>query len=164
MQKMKKFVQEFKDFINKGNVIDMAVAVIIGAAFSPIIGALVNNIIMPLIGLAVGKMDFTQLKTVLVEAKPEVLNEAGEVVTAAVEEVAIGWGVLIAAVLNFIIVALCVFLLLKGILAAKSKAESLKKKEEEEAAPAEEAPAEPVETDVDVLKEIRDILKAKEDK
>ncbi len=158
MQKMKKFVQEFKDFINKGNVIDMAVAVIIGAAFSPIIGALVNNIIMPLIGLAVGKMDFTQLKTVLVA---EELNEAGEVVT---QEVAIGWGVLIAAVLNFIIVALCVFLLLKGILAAKSKAESLKKKEEEEAAPAEEAPAEPVETDVDVLKEIRDILKAKEDK
>ena len=142
----------------------MAVAVIIGAAFSPIIGALVNNIIMPLIGLAVGGIDFTNLKTVLVEAVPESVNEVTGEVIPAVEEVAIGWGILIAAVLNFIIVALCVFLLLKGILAARARAEALKKKEEEEAAPAEEeAPAEPVETDSDVLKEIRDLLKAKEE-
>lgn len=150
---MKKFFKEFRDFINKGNVIDMAVAVIIGAAFSPIVNSLVNNIIMPVIGWLIGDMDFTNIKTVLT---PEVLNEAGEVVTA---EVAIGWGVLIAAVLNFLIVALCIFVLLKVVLAAKNGSEKLRKKGEPEPEPAPEEPAAPVETDLDVLREIRDLLK-----
>jgi large conductance mechanosensitive channel len=159
---MKKFLQEFKAFINKGNVVDMAVAVIIGGAFTPIVNAIVNNIIMPVIGVLVGNIDFSDLKTVLVE---EVLDESGAVVTA---EVAIGWGVLIGAVLNFLIIALCIFLLLKGILMAESgakKAGSKLKKGEKEEAPAPEAPAEPaapVETDVDLLREIRDLLKKQE--
>ncbi len=155
---MRKFIKEFRDFINKGNVIDMAVAVIIGAAFSPIINALVNNIIMPVIGKIVGDMDFTDLKTVLTSA---VLDEAGEIVTP---EVAIGWGVLIGAVLNFLIVAFCIFVMLKVVLAAQSGSKKLKdkvKKGEEAPAeePAPEEPAAPVETDLDVLREIRDLLK-----
>lgn len=153
---MKKFFKEFREFINKGNVVDMAVAVIIGAAFSPIVNALVNNIIMPVIGKLVGNIDFTDLKTVLTE---EVLDEAGNVVTA---EVAIGWGVLIGAIVNFLIVALCVFTMLKVILAAKNGGEKLAKKgkKAEPEKPAEpEAPAAPVETDIDVLREIRDLLK-----
>lgn len=155
---MRKFIKEFRDFINKGNVIDMAVAVIIGGAFSPIVNALVNNIIMPVIGKLVGDMDFTDLKTVLT---PAVLDEAGEVVTA---EVAIGWGVLIGAVINFLIIALCIFIMLKVVLAAKNGSEKAKKakKKGKEEAPAE--PAAPVESDLDVLREIRDLLKNQEQK
>lgn len=150
---MKKFFKEFREFINKGNVVDMAVAVIIGAAFSPIVNALVNNIIMPLIGKIVGNIDFSDLKTVLTE---EVLDEAGNIVTP---EVAVGWGVLIGAIVNFLIVSLCVFTMLKVILAAKNGGEKLAKKgkKAEPETPAE--PAVPVETDIDVLREIRDLLK-----
>ncbi len=150
---MKKFFKEFREFINKGNVVDMAVAVIIGAAFSPIVNALVNNIIMPLIGKIVGNIDFSDLKTVLTE---EVLDEAGNIVTP---EVAVGWGVLIGAIVNFLIVSLCVFTMLKVILAAKNGGEKLAKKgkKAEPETPAE--PAAPVETDIDVLREIRDLLK-----
>lgn len=152
---MKKFFKEFREFINKGNVVDMAVAVIIGAAFSPIVNALVNNIIMPVIGKIVGNIDFTDLKTVLTE---EVLDEAGNIVTP---EVAIGWGVLIGAVVNFLIVSLCVFTMLKVILAAKNGGEKLAKKgkKAEPEKPAE--PTAPVENDIDVLREIRDLLKDK---
>ena len=153
---MRKFFREFRDFINKGNVIDMAVAVIIGAAFSPIVNSLVNNIIMPVIGKLVGNMDFSDLKTVLT---PAVLDEAGEIVTP---EVAIGWGVLIGAVLNFLIVAFCIFVLLKVVLAAQNGTKKLRKKGRAEEAPAPEepaAPAAPAETDLDVLREIRDLLK-----
>lgn len=157
---MKKFIKEFRDFINKGNVIDMAVAVIIGGAFSPIVNALVNNIIMPIIGKLIGDMDFSDLKTVLT---PAVLNEAGEVVTP---EVAIGWGVLIGAIINFLIIALCIFVMLKVVLAAKNSSDKLKKKGKKKEAPAEEpaAPAAPVETDLDLLREIRDLLKNQEQK
>lgn len=164
---MKKFIKEFRDFINKGNVIDMAVAVIIGGAFSPIVNALVNNIIMPLIGLIVGNMDFSDLKTVLVQAAPEVLDEAGNVITPAVTEVAIGWGVLIGAVVNFLIIALCIFVMLKVVLAAQNGTKKLrkgKKGEEESAEEAPEEPAAPVETDLDVLREIRDMLKEQNQK
>ena len=150
---MRKFFREFRDFINKGNVIDMAVAVIIGAAFSPIVNSLVNNIIMPVIGKLVGNMDFSDLKTVLT---PAVLDEAGEIVTP---EVAIGWGVLIGAVLNFLIVAFCIFVLLKVVLAAQNGTKKLRKKGKAEEAPAPEEPAAPAETDLDVLREIRDLLK-----
>lgn len=157
---MKKFFQDFKAFIKKGNVLDMAVAVIIGAAFTPIVNSLVNNIIMPAIGYLIGDMNFTDLKTVLV---PEVLDEVtGEVVTA---EVAIGWGVLIGAVINFIIVAFCVFVLLRIVLSAGNAAKKLRKaKKGEEPAP-EPAPAPAPDTpEVALLKEIRDLLSKKEEK
>ena len=155
---MKKFFQDFKAFIKKGNVLDMAVAVIIGAAFSPIVNSLVNNVIMPAIGYVIGDMDFTDLKTVLV---PEVLDEVtGEVVTA---EVAIGWGVFIGAILNFLIVALCVFILLRVALSAGNAAKKLRKgKKGEEPAPEPEPAPAPDTPEVALLKEIRDLLSKKE--
>lgn len=157
---MKKFIQDFKAFIKKGNVLDMAVGVIIGGAFSPIVTALVNNIIMPAIGYLIGDMDFTDLKTVLV---PEVLDEAGNIVTA---EVAIGWGVLIGAVLNFLIVAFCIFCMIRVVGSAGEAGKKLRKgrgkKKAEEPAPA-PAPA-PDAPDIALLKEIRDLLAEKKSK
>lgn len=154
---MKKFFQDFKAFIKKGNVIDMAVAVIIGAAFTPIVNALVNNIIMPYIGYLIGDMDFTDLKTVLVEGTLD--PATGELVG----EVAIGWGVLIGAVINFLIVAFCVFVMLRIILSAGNTAKKIRKgkKGEEPALEAAPAPA-PDSPEVALLKEIRDLLSKKE--
>lgn len=154
---MKTFFQDFKAFIKKGNVLDMAVAVIIGAAFNPIVSSLVNNIIMPAIGYLIGDMDFTELKTVLV---PEVLDEAGNVVTA---EVAIGWGVFIGAIINFLIVALCVFCLLRVVLTAGNMSKKLRKgKKGEEPAPAPAPAPAPDSPEVALLKEIRDLLSKKD--
>ena len=153
---MKKFFADFKAFIAKGNVIDMATAVIIGAAFNKIITSLVNDIIMPLISLLVGGLDVTDWKWVI---SPEVLDEAGAVVTA---ENSLKYGVFIQTVIDFLIVAFCIFLALKVILSFKETFEKLKKKEEEEAAEAEEAPAEPeITVEQQLLTEIRDLLKEK---
>ncbi len=149
---MKKFFEEFKEFISKGNVIDMAVAVIIGNAFKAIITALVDNVIMPLISLAVGGLNFTEWKWVLTPAT----------VVDGVEqaEVAVSYGILLQAVIDFLIVAFCIFVALKILLAVQTKTkELLVKKAEEEAV--EEAAAEPAETEMDVLRDIRELLKAK---
>ena len=129
--------KEFKEFAIKGNVMDLAVAVIIGAAFGKIVTSLVNDVIMPVIGLIVGGIDFTLLKIVLTPAVGE---------TA---EVAILYGTFIQTIVDFLLVALSVFFVVK--LASK-----LKKKEEPKPA---EAPAPP--QDVVLLTEIRDLLKAK---
>lgn len=148
---MKKFFEEFKNFIAKGNVIDMATAVIIGAAFNKIITSLVNDVIMPLIGILVGGLNVTDWKWVI---SPEVVDEAGVVVTA---ENALRYGVFIQAVIDFLIVAFCIFVALKLILSFKDK---FKKKEEviEEA----QAPAEPEPSNEEkLLTEIRDLLKEK---
>ncbi len=151
---MKKFFEEFKEFISKGNVIDMAVAVIIGNAFKAIITALVDNVIMPLISLAVGGLNFTEWKWVLTPA----VMEGTEVVTP---EVAVNYGVLLQAVIDFLIVAFCIFVALKILLAVQTKTkELLAKKAEEEVAAAEEAA--PAETEMDVLKDIRELLKKEE--
>ena len=151
---MKKFFAEFKEFITRGNVIDMAVAVIVGNAFKAIVTALVDNVIMPLISLAVGGLNFTEWKWVLT---PAVMDEAGAVVTP---EVAVSYGVLIQAIIDFLIVAFCIFVALKVVLALQSKAKELTKKKEEEAA-AEAAPEVPAETEMDVLKDIRALLSEK---
>ena len=145
---MKKFIEEFKAFIAKGNVIDMAVAVVVGGAFGKIVTSLVNDIIMPLIGLISGGINVSTLKWVINEA---VLNEAGEVVTA---EVALTYGAFLQTIIDFLLIALSIFVFLKIILVAKDK---IIKKEEvkEEEAPAEE----PKETAEDILSEIRDLLK-----
>ncbi|MCC8195640.1 MAG: large conductance mechanosensitive channel protein MscL [Ruminococcus sp.] len=145
--KAKAFLTEFKDMISKGNVVDMAVGVIIGSAFSSIVTSLVNDIIMPFISLITSGINFEDWKWVLKEA---VLDEAGEVATA---EVAVTFGNFISVVLNFLIVALCIFLVIKLIGSAKNK---VKKAEE----PAPEAPAEPVITELDVLKSIEAKLDA----
>ncbi len=151
---MKKFFNDFKAFIAKGNVLDMAVGVIIGGAFGKIVTSLVNDIITPLISLATGAVNLVDLKAVLREA---VLNEAGEI---AVAEVAIKYGSFLQVVIDFLIIAISIFTVIRLIMGMQKKSEALKKKEEEEApAP---APEEPKETELSVLMEIRDKLNSKE--
>ena len=148
---MKKFFADFKEFALKGNIIDMAVGVIIGGAFGKIVSSLVADIISPLIGLLTGGADLNHL---LVTLRPEETDAAGEVVKAALT---LNYGTFIQTIIDFIIIALCLFLVLKGIMAAKNKMEALKKAEEEAAE--EETPAD---TELSVLLEIKDILSKKE--
>ena len=149
--KAKGFFAEFKEFISRGNVLDMAVVVIIATAFGKITTSLVNDVFMPLIGWLIGEIDLSTLNITL---SPEKLAEDG---TFAKEAVVIGIGTFVSAVIDFVLVALVVFIMIKAFNAAKDKAESLKKKEEEAAAAEEPAP-EPSE-EVKLLREIRDLLK-----
>jgi large conductance mechanosensitive channel len=132
-------LKEFKEFALRGSVVDLAIGVIIGAAFGKIVTSLVNDIIMPPIGIVVNGVDFSRLSVVL---RPETINQAGETVAA----VTLNYGEFINTIIGFLIVALAVFALVKAI-------NTLKKKEEEK--PKEEK----VETEIDVLKDIRDSLK-----
>lgn len=149
--KAKGFFAEFKEFISRGNVLDMAVGVIIATAFGKITTSLVNDVFMPLIGWLIGEIDLSTLNITL---SPEKLAEDG---TVAKEAVVIGIGTFVSAVIDFVLVALVVFIMIKAFNAAKDKAERLKKKEEEAAAAEEPAP-EPSE-EVKLLTEIRDLLK-----
>ena len=147
---MKKFFEEFKAFAMRGNVIDMAVGVVIGGAFGKITTSIVNDIIMPLISMLTGGVDFTQWKWILKEA---VLDAEGAVVSA---EVAVNYGNTIAIILDFIIIAFAVFCLVKGL-------NSLRRKEEEPAPePAPEPEAPPAPTTEELLSEIRDLLKERQ--
>ena len=130
-----KFINEFREFISRGNVVDLAVGVIIGSSFTAIVNSLVNDIFMPFIGMILGKIDFTGLKYVFTPA------------SEGVEEDAIYYGNFIQSAVNFLIVAFVLFLTVK----AMNKFN--RKKEEAPAEPA--APAE----DVVLLTEIRDLLK-----
>ena len=143
--------KEFKAFISRGNVIDMAVGMIIGSAFGKIVSALVNNIITPLISLATGGVNFSEAKAIL---RAEVLDEAGEVVTPALT---LDYGMFIQTVIDFLIIAFCIFMMVKVVSTIRKKAESLMKKEEEQK-PAE--PPKPSKEEV-LLTEIRDLLKEK---
>ena len=131
---MKGFVEEFKAFAMKGNVIDLAVAVVIGAAFGKIVSSLVTNIITPVIGLIMGGVNFSDLAYTLGDAE-------------------ITYGVFIQSIIDFTIVALVIFLVVKGI----NKAQDAFDRDEEET-PVEEKPVEPSE-EVKLLREIRDNLK-----
>ena len=142
---MKKFIEEFRAFIAKGNVIDMAVAVVVGGAFSKIVSSLVGDIIMPLIGLIAGGTNISSLKWVIREA---VVNDAGEVVRA---EAALTYGVFIQTVIDFLLISFCIFVFLKMLLLAKER--FIRSKDPEE--PKEEDKAE---TTDDILREIRDLL------
>lgn len=137
--------KEFKEFAFKGNLIDMAVGIIIGGAFGTVVKSLVDNVFMPPLGMILAGVDFAKMKLVLQEGAPEVKNEAGEVTTAAVEEVALNYGQFIQDFFSFIILALVVFIVIKKVMA------SLQKKEEE-------APKAPPKQEV-LLEEIRDLLK-----
>jgi len=128
-------MKEFKDFAMKGNVIDMAVGIVIGGAFGKIIGSLVTDVIMPPIGILLGGVDFTNLSFVLKEA------------TEAAEAVTMNYGVFINTVVEFVIIAFAIFMVIKAM-------NSAKKKEEEKPA----APPKPSE-EVMLLKDIRDALK-----
>ena len=143
---MKKFFEEFKAFAMRGNVVDMAVGVVIGGAFGKITTSIVNDIIMPFISLLTGGVDFTEWKWVLKEA---VLDAEG-VVTSA--EVAVNYGNLISIILDFIIIAFAVFCLVRGL-------NALHRKKEEPAPEPEEEPAPPAPTTEELLAEIRDLLK-----
>ncbi|MDX9930958.1 MAG: large-conductance mechanosensitive channel protein MscL [Bacteroidales bacterium] len=132
-----KMFKEFRDFISKGNVLDLAVAVIIGAAFGKIVTSFVNDILMPPIGILMGGVDFKDLSVVLQDAVGEV------------PAVTLNYGMFIQNVIDFLIIALCVFLVVKV-------ANNLSKKKEE--APA--APPAPTK-DQELLTEIRDLLKEK---
>ena len=135
-----KLVDEFKAFIMRGNVVDMAVGVIIGGAFGKIVTSLVNDIFMPIIGMVLGNVDFTSLEIKL-----------GEPVEGA-EQAAIRYGMFIQEIVNFLIIALCIFMVIKLINKAK-------KKKDEEPAPAPEPTKEEV-----LLTEIRDALNKMADK
>lgn len=169
---MKGFWKDFKAFISKGNIVDLAVAVVIGNAFNKIVTGLVNNIIMPLVGVLIGGLNVSDWKWVLKEA---VYNEAGEVVTA---ENAVLYGTFIQSIIDFIIVALCIFIALRVIMNAKNKlhadeiaAEKAKAEEEAAAAKAAEEAAKleneakeaakkaEDEEKLQLLREIRDSLK-----
>ncbi len=139
-------LKEFKEFAMKGNMLDMAVGIIIGAGFGKIISSLVNDVLMPPLGLLLGRVDFTQLKAVLQKGSDAIMDGA-TIVTPAVKQVSINYGTFIQTVIDFIIVAFCIFLVIKAMNQMKKK---------EEAAPA--APAAPPE-DIVLLKEIRDLLK-----
>lgn len=129
---MKKFIEEFKAFAIKGNVIDMAVGVIIGGAFGKIVTSLVNDIIMPLIGVIIGGVKFSGLSVTIGESE-------------------IKYGSFIQSVIDFLIIALCIFMFVKIL----AKLSELRKKNEEEKA--EEEPKKP--DDIVLLEEIRDLLK-----
>ena len=105
------FIQDFKAFALKGNVVDMAVGVIIGGAFGKIVTSLVNDILMPLLGMATGGIDFSELKYVIKEAEGEA------------EAVVLPYGQFIQNVVDFLIIAFCIFLMVKGITALTRKEE-----------------------------------------
>jgi large conductance mechanosensitive channel len=130
-------LQEFKEFAVKGNVVDLAVGIIIGAAFGKIVTSIVNDVIMPPIGLLLGGVDFKNLTVVLKEA------------TSTVPAVSVNYGAFINTIIDFVIVAFVIFLLIKQI-------NRLKKTE----AKKEAAPAAPPQ-DIVLLTEIRDLLKKK---
>lgn len=131
--------KEFRDFIARGNVIDLAVGVIIGAAFTSIVKSLVDQMIMPAIGMLTNRIDFSQLKIVLQLADP----------ATKTPEVAIQYGAFINSVIQFLIVAWVVFLMVKGVNAMRRK---------DAASPAPETPPAPTPSEA-ILMEIRDLLK-----
>ncbi|HSL88542.1 MAG TPA: large-conductance mechanosensitive channel protein MscL [Ignavibacteriaceae bacterium] len=130
-----KMLQEFKAFAMRGNVVDMAVGIIIGGAFGKIVSSFVSDVIMPPIGVLLGGVDFSNLSIIVKEATDEV------------EAVTLNYGTFIMTVLDFIIIAFAIFMVIKGM-------NSLKKKEEEKPAP----PPEPTKEET-LLTEIRDLLK-----
>ena len=143
---MSNFIKEFKEFAVKGNAIDMAVGVIIGGAFGEIVNSIVNDIIMPPIGWLIGGVNFSDLKVEL----PKVLDSGIELAPAT-----INYGSFVQTIINFIIIALCVFMMIKGLAKLKN---AKKAEEEKEEAPA--APAEPS-NEEKLLTEIRDLLAKK---
>ena len=138
-----KFLEDFKKFAMRGNVVDMAVGIIIGGAFGKIVSSLVADVIMPPIGLLIGGVNFTDLKI------KAVLSPGGEVVKPAVS---INYGNFLQTTLDFLIISFSIFLLIRLL----SKLQEKKKEE----APAPAAPP----ADVQLLTEIRDLLKNKQDK
>lgn len=138
---MGKLLSDFKDFAMRGNVIDMAVGVIIGGAFGKIVSSLVNDIIMPVVGVVTGGMDFKDMKYTL---KDPVVDAAG---TIQQEAVTFNYGMFIQNIVDFLIIAFCIFMAIRLM-------QKFRKKEEEKPAEPEKPAA-----DIELLTEIRDLLK-----
>ena len=136
MEKTKGFINEFKEFISRGSVVDLAVGVIIGGAFTTIVTSLVNDIVMPLIGWLFGGIDFTGLRYVISPA------------TDTAEEAAVFYGNFIQNIVNFLLVAFVIFIVVKMINRFHRKKEDDEPQEEE------------VSKDIQLLEEIRDLLKS----
>lgn len=140
-------IKEFKEFAMRGNVVDMAVGVVIGGAFGKITTSMVNDIMMPPIGMAMSGINFADLKLSIKDPVAAVLDAAGAVITPEIPAVTINYGAFINTVIDFTIVAFALFLVIKAM---------NKLKKQQAAAPA--APAAPP-ADVVLLTEIRDLLK-----
>lgn len=141
-------LNDFKAFIQKGNVLDMAVGIIIGAAFGKIVSSLVDDIIMPPIGMLMGGVSFTDLKVVLKDGVAETTNAAGQVV-AGIPEVAIHYGNFIQTGVDFLIIAFAIFMIVRMFMNMRRK---------EEGVP-ENAPPPPPSKEEQLLTEIRDLLR-----
>ena len=145
---MKKFLSEFKKFAMKGNVVDMAVGVVIGAAFGKIVSSLVDDLIMPLVGVATGGINFTDYKIVLQKA----VMDGAEVIKP---EVTLNWGTWVQTIVNFLIVAFSIFVAIKFMNRLRKRKDL---EDEAEAATADAAVEAPTK-DQELLTEIRDLLK-----
>lgn len=128
---MKKFFSDFKAFISKGNILDMAVGVVVGGAFSKIVSSLVANIINPLVGLATGKVALSDMKLIL---QPQIVDAVTSEVTQA--EIALKYGSFLQTIIDFLIIALSIFIVLRIMMNAQKTLESLKHKEVVEEVPA----------------------------
>ena len=155
--------KEFKEFISQGNIIDMAVGVVIGTAFKAIVSSLVADIVNPCIALITGDVDLKGLKYVLVPEVVEKLDPAtGDVITADSPEIAITYGVFLQSIIDFLLIAICIFIVIKVMMTTKAKLEALAKKNKEiEEKIEEEKEPEPSE-EAKLLMEIRDLLKKDE--
>lgn len=137
-------LKEFKEFAMKGNLVDMAIAFVMGGAFGKVVTAFVEKMFAPVVGLLMGGLDLNDQKWVIKDAVAEVKDTTGAVITPAVTEVAIEWGTFITALIDFTIVAFAMFLVIKAI----------NKMKKPEPAPAPSGP-----TQEELLSEIRDLLK-----
>ena len=145
---MKKFFKEFGEFIQRGNIMDMAVGVVIGSAFASIVTSLVNDIIMPLVSLATGGVDFTNLFVSLNGQTYKTLADAQEAGASV-----LAYGSFIQAIVNFLIIALCIFITINAMKKAKEKMDKKLKKEEKKEEEAKKS------DEVVLLEQIRDLLK-----
>ena len=131
MAKKSTFWKDFKAFMTRGNVIDMAVGVVIGGAFSKIVTGLVNYVINPCVAYLTGSGDLDAIKTIIVPAQEEIVDELGNVTQEAVTEIAILWGTWFQTIIDFVIVAFCIFFVLRILMQAKKVLEADKILEEE---------------------------------
>ncbi len=145
---MAKILNEFKEFALKGNVMDMAVGVIVGGAFGKIVTSVVSDVIMPPLAMLLGNVNFADMKWVLKPGTPEVVDKSGNVVVEAVEAISLNYGAFVQNCIDFLVIAICIFFMVKGI-------NRLSRKKKEAPQPAEPSAEEKL------LTEIRDLLKEK---
>lgn len=157
-QRFKSFAEGFKEFITRGNVVDLAVGVIVGGAFGKIVTSLVNDIIMPPIGVLIGGVDFKDLAAVI---RPETLAADGSILTAAVK---INYGNFILTILEFLIIAFSIYSVLTLVIRRKQFIQKIEEANEVKEEVVVEEVVVPVPADIQLLTEIRDLLKEKDEK